>query len=194
MRSGPCCAIRPRSRTYSMSRAELTLSAPPLRRGSTTRLTRSSCSLSASWSRWVSRRTMSCSRASKMSSAVIARPRSRPASFQKQASEASAFTSHGWPRVCVRIASSASGVNTCPVAPVCCASSASTSSSERSPSRNDFALMSNALPPATTAFSGLPARGNLTRAALRAPLAGWKPAPRMTATLVSPPDRAEHCA
>ena len=90
-----------------------------------------------------------------MSPAAIARARSRPASFQKQASYASAFTSHGWPWVCVQIVFSASGLNACPVSWVCCASSARTSPCEKSPSRSDRALTLNTLPPAMIAFSEL---------------------------------------
>ena len=84
---------------------------------------------------------MSPSRASATSSAVTARERSRPALRSKQVSQASAFTSHGWPRVWVQIASCASGVNACPVSPVCWPSRASVSSCVKSPSRSDFATM-----------------------------------------------------
>ena len=44
----------------------------PLSTGPITRRTRSSSSLSVSWSRWVSRRTMSCSRAAWIASADAA--------------------------------------------------------------------------------------------------------------------------
>ena len=50
------------------------------------RRTRSSSSLSASWSKWVSRRRMSASWAARRASAVIGWPRSRPAPLLKQAS------------------------------------------------------------------------------------------------------------
>ena len=71
----------------------------------------------------------------------MARERSRPALLLKQVSYASAFTSHGWPRVCVQIASCAPSVNACPVSPVCWSSSASVSSCVKSPSRSDSATM-----------------------------------------------------
>ena len=88
---------------------------------------------------------MSASRASATSSAVTDRVRSRPALRSKQVSYASAFTSQGWPRVCVQIASRASSVNACPVSAVCWSSSASVSSRVKSPSRSDFATMLNGL-------------------------------------------------
>ena len=84
-----------------------------------------------------------------MSSAVTVRERSsRSALFSKQAPYASAFTSHGWPRVCVHTASSASAANAWPVSPECWRSSASVSSREKSPSRSDAAAMLNGLPAA----------------------------------------------
>ena len=49
---------------------------------------------------------------------MIGRDRSRPALASKHASRHSAFTSHGWPALRVRIRSSASGVNACPVCAV----------------------------------------------------------------------------
>ena len=84
-----------------------------------------------------------------MSSTVTARERSsRNALFSKQAPYASAFTSQGWPRVCVHTAASASGANAWPVASVCWPSSACVCSREKSPSRSDFAAMLNGLPAA----------------------------------------------
>ena len=85
----------------------------------------------------------------------MARERSRPASTSKQARRHSAFTSHGWPRVCVHTDSSASGVNACPVSAVCWARSARTSACVKSPMRSDSARTLNALPPVTGAFSAL---------------------------------------
>ena len=92
---------------------------------------------------------MSCSRTAATSAAVTGRERSaRNALFSKQAPYASAFTSHGWPRVCVHTASSASGANACPVSAVCWPSRASVSAREKSPSRSDSAAMLNGLPEA----------------------------------------------
>ena len=84
-----------------------------------------------------------------MWSAVTVRERSsRNALFLKHVLCASAFTSQGWPRVCVHTASSASGANAWPVCSVCWASSASVCSREKSPSRSDSAAMLNGLPAA----------------------------------------------
>ena len=84
-----------------------------------------------------------------MSSAVTLRERScRNARFLKHVPCARAFTSQGWPHVCVHTASSASGVNSWPVSSVCWRSSASASAREKSPSRSDSAAMLNGLPAA----------------------------------------------
>ena len=78
------------------------------------------------------------------------RERSRPALLSKHAPAHSAFTSHGWPCVCVHTASDAAAVNRCPVSSVCCAISARVSASVKSPMRNDFAATLKGLPPAMT--------------------------------------------
>ena len=83
----------------------------------------------------------------------MGRDRSRPALCRKQASYASAFTSHGCPCVRSHTRSRAPAVNACPVSAVCWPSSARTSSREKSPNRNDSAFTLNALPPVTTAFA-----------------------------------------
>ena len=85
----------------------------------------------------------------------MARERSRPVSTSKHARRQSAFTSHGWPRVCVHTDSSASSVNACPVSAVCWASSARTSACVKSPMRSDSARTLNALPPPMDVFSAL---------------------------------------
>ena len=76
---------------------------------------------------------------------MISRKRSRLALFLKQVSKARAFTSHGWPRVWVQIASRASGANACPVSSVCWSRRARVSSWVKSPSRSDSATMLNGL-------------------------------------------------
>ena len=86
---------------------------------------------------------------------MIGRERSRPSLSSKHASRHSAFTSHGCPAVRAGISRSASSVNACPVAAVCCASNAPTSCSVKSPSRSDVALMLKALPPSTMRFSAV---------------------------------------
>ena len=86
---------------------------------------------------------------------MIGRDRSRPGLWRKQASKHSAFTSHGWPAVRVPISSDAPSVNACPVAAVCCASSARISCPEKSPSRSDSDLMLKALPPSTIRSSAV---------------------------------------
>ena len=78
------------------------------------------------------------------------RERSRPALLSKHAPAHSAFTSHGWPCVCVHTASNAASENRWPVSSVCCAISARVSASVKSPMRNDFAATLNGLPPAMT--------------------------------------------
>ena len=94
---------------------------------------------------------MSSSRAAAMSAAVTVRERSsRNARFLKHVPCASAFTSQGWPRVCVHTASSTSGANAWPVSSVCWPSSANVSSCEKSPNRSDSAAMLNELPEAPT--------------------------------------------
>ena len=82
-----------------------------------------------------------------MSASVTVRDRSRPDSLSKQASEASALTSHGWP--CVRSQTNLSdlGENACPVSFTCCPSKLATSAREKSAKRSVFALMLNGLPP-----------------------------------------------
>ena len=85
-----------------------------------------------------------------MSSALIARERSRPALLSKHAPAQSAFTSHGWPRVCAHTTSCASNVNRWPVSSVCCAIRARVSASVKSPMRSDLAATLNGLPPAIT--------------------------------------------
>ena len=68
----------------------------------------------------------------------MARERSRPALLSKQAPAHSAFTSHGWPWVCVHTESSADDENRWPVSPVCCAINAQVSASVKSPMRSDY--------------------------------------------------------
>ena len=51
----------------------------------------------------------------------MARERSRPALLSKHAPAHSAFTSHGWPQLCVHTESTAASENRCPVSSVCCA-------------------------------------------------------------------------
>ena len=80
----------------------------------------------------------------------MARERSRPALLSKHAPAHSAFTSHGWPQVCVHTASNAAGEKRCPVSSVCCAISARVSASVKSPMRSDFAATLKGLPPAMT--------------------------------------------
>ena len=80
----------------------------------------------------------------------MVRERSLPASLSKHAPAQSAFTSHGWPRVCVRTASSAATEKGWPVSSVCCAISARVSASVKSPMRSDFAATLNGPPPAMT--------------------------------------------
>ena len=80
----------------------------------------------------------------------MARERSRPALLSKHAPAHSAFTSHGWPQVCVHTASCAASENRCPVSSVCCAIRARASASVKSPMRSDFAATLNGLPPAMT--------------------------------------------
>ena len=85
-----------------------------------------------------------------MASASMARERSRPALSSKQAPAQSAFTSHGWPRVCVHTARLAASVKGCPVSSVCWSISAAASASVKSPRRRDLAATLNGLPPAIT--------------------------------------------
>ena len=125
----------------------------PLSNGAITRSTRSSCSLSVSWSRWVSRRRMIRSRAAWIASAVMTRLRSRPAASAKHASWARALTSHGWPEVSAHAYCNAASANGCPVSAVCWATRCRTSVSEKSPMRSDAALTLNTLPPVMTVFS-----------------------------------------
>ena len=80
----------------------------------------------------------------------MARERSLPALLSKHAPAHSAFTSHGWPCVCVHTESSAAAVNRWPVSSVCWAISARVSASVKSPMRSDFAATLNGLPPAMT--------------------------------------------
>ena len=75
-----------------------------------------------------------------MASAVTGRLRSRPAGSSKHACQASAFTSQGCPCVSSHTRSRASPVHRCPVSAVCWASSARTSSGEKSPSRSEVTL------------------------------------------------------
>ena len=74
--------------------------------------------------------------------------RSRPALLSKYAPAQSAFTSQGWPLLCVHTASWASGEKHCPVSSVCCFISAFASSSVKSPRRSESAATLNGLPPA----------------------------------------------
>ena len=80
----------------------------------------------------------------------MARERSRPALLSKHAPAHSAFTSHGWPQVCVHTESTAAGEKRWPVSSVCCAIRARVSASVKSPMRSDFAATLKGLPPAMT--------------------------------------------